>query len=213
VAVAVAPALAKGDGAARAGGHDAITLDLTGREEEALAVLARWRRDGLRTPVLVLTAGHEPGAGVRALETGADTFLPRSIAPEALLAHLRALLRLPAVRAACVLRAFDLEIDTEARLVRRGGRLIALSPREYALLELLARRQGRVVSRAEILRRLYGCEARAGSNVVEVYVRYLRTKIDLWSELPLILTRRGEGYLLRGEEDQTRRKPTRRATA
>jgi DNA-binding response OmpR family regulator len=199
-AVTVAASLAEGNAAARVGGHDVIALDLAGQEEEALGLLARWRRDGLRTPVLLLTAAGDRRAGVSGLEAGADTFLSRPTTPEVLLAHLRALLRLAGARAAAVLRAHDLEINTAAREARRGGRRLVLSPREYALLELLARRRGQVVSRAEAMQHLYGDPGELRSNVVDVYVGYLRAKVDKGFDPPLILTRWGEGYLLRGDE-------------
>jgi DNA-binding response OmpR family regulator len=102
-----------------------------------------------------------------------------------------------------LVRAFDLEIDTAAREVRRAGRDIPLSPREYALLECLARRRGRVVSRARICEHLYPGQDAGTSNVVDVFVRSLRQKIDKGFDPPLILTRRGFGYLFRGEAAPT----------
>ena len=98
-----------------------------------------------------------------------------------------------------MLRIHDLEIDTTTRIVKRRGKRILLTPREYALLKFLAERRGRVVSRALICNDLYGCHAGDMSNIVDVYVRYLRKKIDAGFEPPLILTRWGEGYLLRGD--------------
>jgi DNA-binding response OmpR family regulator len=199
-AVTLAPSLAEGDAGARSGGHDALALDLAGQEADALGLLGRWRHDGLRTPVLLLTGTGDSRAGVCGLEAGADTFLSRPATPEVLLAHLRALLRLASARAAAVLRAHDLELDTAAREVRRGGRRLVLSPREYALLELLARHPGQVITRGEAMRHLYGDRGEFRSNVVDVYVGYLRAKVDKGFDTPLILTRWGEGYLLRGDE-------------
>jgi DNA-binding response OmpR family regulator len=150
--------------------------------------------------VLLLTGAGDGCFGVRGLELGADTFLPRPTTPEVTLAHLRALLRLSGARAAAVLRAHDLEINTAAREVRRGGQRLVLSPREYALLELLARHRGQVVTREQAMRHLYGDGGEFRSNVVDVYVGYLRAKIDKGFDTPLILTRWGQGYLLRGDE-------------
>jgi DNA-binding response OmpR family regulator len=98
------------------------------------------------------------------------------------------------------LRTHDLEIDTAARVVRRRGRHVRLTPREYDLLEFLARHRGRVVSRAVIWNNLYNEYDTGTSNVIDVYIRYLRRKIDEGFETPLILTRRGAGYMLRGDE-------------
>jgi DNA-binding response OmpR family regulator len=97
------------------------------------------------------------------------------------------------------LRTHDLEIDTAARVVTRGGRRVRLTPREYALLEFLARHQGRVVSRAIIWTTLYDETDAGTSNVIDVYIRYLRRKIDRGFDPPLILTRRGVGYMLRAD--------------
>jgi DNA-binding response OmpR family regulator len=159
----------------------------------ALELLARWRRDGLAVPVLALAA--RPGAEVaQCLEAGADGCVAPPFPPREVAARLRALLR-----RGCwpVLRVYDLEVDTARRTVRRAGRLVRLTPREYALLEFLARRSGKVVTRRMIWEALYGGETENTSNVVDVYVRYLRNKIDKGFDMPLILTRYGEGYLLR----------------
>jgi DNA-binding response OmpR family regulator len=99
-----------------------------------------------------------------------------------------------------MLRIFDLEIDTAARSVKRGGQSIHLTPREYGLLEFLAFHRGRVVTRTMIWEHLYDEHDESTSNVVDVYIRYLRNKIDKGFEPPLIMTRWGEGYQLRGED-------------
>ena len=99
-----------------------------------------------------------------------------------------------------ILRAHDLEIDTATREVKRRGRHVRLTPREYDLLEFLARHRGRVVSRAVIWSNLYDEHDAGTSNVIDVYIRYLRRKIDRGHELPLILTRRGAGYMLRADD-------------
>jgi DNA-binding response OmpR family regulator len=101
-----------------------------------------------------------------------------------------------------VLRVHDLEIDTGARTARRSGRPVRLTRREYALLQFLAFHRGRVVSRAMIWEHVYDERAERTSNVVDVYIRYLRGKIDRGHDLPLILTRWGEGYMLRGEDEE-----------
>jgi DNA-binding response OmpR family regulator len=118
---------------------------------------------------------------------------------EELLARLRALIRRGHQIKDPVLRVHDLEIDTSARTVKRGGQAIHLTPREYALLQFLAYHRGKVVSRSMIWEHLYDEHDENTSNVVDVYIRYLRNKIDKGFNPPLILTRWGEGYLLRGE--------------
>jgi two-component system, OmpR family, response regulator MprA len=202
VAVAAATALAEGDAAARAGGHSAIVLALAGWEAEALGLLARWRADGLSVPVLLLT-GPEGHGGVRGLDLGADGFLPRDVTADAVLGHLRALARRAEggpVAGPAALRFHDLEIDLGTGEVRRGGRPVVLTRTEQALLRLLAGRPGQVISRQEIEEHLYGAGTQRSRATVPTCVAKLRTKIDGGAELPLILTRRGKGYLLRGDE-------------
>src|SRR5207237_3925679 len=135
------------------------------------------------------------GGGVLGLDLGADTFVPGDVPAAALLAHLRALARSARGPRATVVRADDLEIDTAAQQVRRGGRPVALTPREYAVLELLARHQGQPLSAERIAAHLYGPGAAARRSAVAGCLARLRAKIDREDEPPLILTRRGEGYL------------------
>jgi DNA-binding response OmpR family regulator len=181
--------------------HDVIVLHLVLPKEDGFSLLAGWRRAGLQAPVLVLTGREELPDKVRALDLGADDYLTKPFRVEELLARLRALARRERAGNDTVLRAYDLEINTAARSVRRAGRRIPLTAREYALLEFLALRRGRVVSRSVILEHLYDGQGGSRSNVVDVYIRYLRNKIDKGFEPPLILTRWGEGYLLRGDDE------------
>src|SRR5262249_8518332 len=127
-------------------------------------------------------------------------YLAHPFAWEELLARLRALVRRRSRTPDSVIRVRDLEIDTSVRSVQRGGKPIFLTPREYALLEFLARHRGKVVTRSTIWEPLYDEHTNNTSNVVDVYIRYLRTKIDKGASSPLILTRRGQGYLLRTDE-------------
>jgi two-component system OmpR family response regulator len=199
VAVVLAASLEWGEAAAKAGGHDAVALDLTGWEAEALDVLARWRRGGLSVPVLLLTSGADCGAGVRGLERGGDSFLNPVLGSDAVLAHLRALARRAWGQVAPpVLRVHDLEIDAGTRAARRGGREVVLTATEYALLQLLAQNRGEVCSRRRIEEHLYGSGGRRCRATVPTCVAKLRGKIDRGFDLPLVLTRRGQGYLLRG---------------
>jgi DNA-binding response OmpR family regulator len=190
----------EGDYKARSAEYDVVILDVMLPGIDGMTLLQRWRRDGLKAHVLVLTARGSTEDKVRGLDLGADDYLTKPFELEELLARLRALIRRNHQVKDPVLRAHDLEIDTTSRTVKRGGQPIHLTPREYALLEFLAYHRGKVVSRAMIWEHLYDEHDESTSNVVDVYIRYLRNKIDKGFELPLILTRWGEGYMLRGEE-------------
>jgi DNA-binding response OmpR family regulator len=136
------------------------------------------------------------------LDFGADDYLTKPFQLEELMARLRALLRRSHQVKDPMLRVFDLEIDTAARTVKRAGQTIHLTPREFALLQFLAFHRGKVVTRTMIWEHLYDEYDENTSNVVDVYIRYLRTKIDKGFDPPLILTRWGEGYMLRGPDDK-----------
>jgi len=136
---------------------------------------------------------------VQGLNLGADDYLTKPFQFEELMARLRALIRRGHQVKTPIIRVHDLEIDTAGRTVKRSGQTIHLTPREFALLQFLAFHQGKVVTRSMIWEHLYDDQDENTSNVVDVYIRYLRTKIDKDFDPPLILTRWGEGYLLRGE--------------
>jgi DNA-binding response OmpR family regulator len=191
----------EGDYKARGASYDVIVLDLMLPKKDGLTLLREWRRDGMATHVLCLTAKDTTEDKVRGLDIGADDYLTKPFQLEELLARLRALIRRQHQVKDPIIRIFDLELDTAARTVRRGGQAIHLTPREYALLQFLAFHRGKVVTRSMIWEHLYDEHDENTSNVVDVYIRYLRTKIDKGFETPLIMTRWGEGYLLRGESD------------
>jgi DNA-binding response OmpR family regulator len=184
---------------ARGAEYDVIILDVMLPHEDGMSLLTRWRRDGMETHVLMLTARGELEEKVKGLDTGADDYMTKPYKLEELLARVRALIRRRHAVKNPVLRVHDLEIDTTARTVTRGGKSIKLTPREYGLLEFLAFHRGKVVTRSMIWEHLYDEQDESTSNVVDVYIRYLRNKIDKDFEPPLILTRWGEGYLLRGD--------------
>ena len=180
--------------------YDVIILDIMLPKEDGLSLLKRWRKAGLRAHVLVLTARDRMEDKVRGLDTGADDYLTKPFQLEELLARLRALIRRGHQVKTPVMSIHDLEIDTATRTVQRGGKAIALTPREYSLLEFLAFHRGQVVTRSMIWEHLYDEQDENTSNVVDVYIRYLRNKIDKGFATPLIMTRWGEGYLLRGDD-------------
>src|SRR6516162_2785361 len=200
-AVDVAADGEEGDYKARTAEYDVIILDLMLPKEDGLSLLQRWRRDGIKTHVLVLTARGSIEDKVKGLDLGADDYLTKPFELEELLARLRALIRRRHQVKDPVLRVHDLEIDTAARTVKRAGQSIYLTPREYALLEFLAFHQGKVATRSMIWEHLYDEQDENTSNVVDVYIRYLRNKIDKGFEPPLIQTRWGEGYLLRSSDE------------
>lgn len=191
----------EGDFKAQSADYDVIILDLMLPKEDGLSLLQRWRRKGMNTHVLVLTARSGIDDKVKGLNLGADDYLTKPFELEELLARLRALVRRGHQIKDPILRVHDLEIDTAAHTVKRGGQPIHLTPREYALLQFLAFHRGQVVSRSMIWEHLYNEEDENTSNVVDVYIRYLRNKIDKGFEPSLILTRWGEGYLLRDDKD------------
>ena len=192
---------ATGDGAeglwyAENHAYDAIVLDLMLPGLSGHELLQRLRRAGNPVAVLVLTARDTVDDRVAGLDLGADDYLVKPFAFAELAARIRAMIRRRHERPDPVLRVADLEVDTVARTVRRGGRAIALSAREYALLEYLAHRPGQIVSRTELWEHAYDFAAEPGSNVVDVHVSHLRRKLDDGADRPLIHTRRGLGYVL-----------------
>jgi DNA-binding response OmpR family regulator len=168
-----------------------------------LTLLKEWRQHGINIHILVLTAKDAVDDKVTGLDLGADDYLTKPFQLEELMARLRALLRRSHQVKDPLLRVFDLEIDTAARTVKRAGQVIHLTPREFALLQFLAFHRGKVVTRTMIWEHLYDEYDENTSNVVDVYIRYLRTKIDKGFDPPLILTRWGEGYMLRGPDDKS----------
>jgi DNA-binding response OmpR family regulator len=187
------------DPSVRTHSHDAVVLDLPLCRHDALDWLRKWREGGTRTPVLALLPPDKMSERIAMLDGGADGILTKPFEVDELLARLRALLRRSSPNKTPVHRVYDLEIDPNSRTVKRGGRNIRLTPREFALLQFLAHHRGKVVSRSMIFEHLYDQNTENNSNVVDVFIRYLRTKIDQGFEPRLILTRWGKGYLLRGE--------------
>ena len=179
--------------------YDALVLDIMLPKLDGLALLQRLRKQGRRTHVLLLTAKDTVPDRVRGLELGADDYLVKPFALEELLARVKALCRRAYGSKETRLVIGDLGIDTAARKVSRAGHAITLQPREYALLEYLARRCGQVVTRTEIEQHIYGGEVERMSNAVDSAICSLRQKLGERGSAPLIHTRRGLGYELAAE--------------
>ncbi len=181
------------------GSYDAVVLDVMLPERDGFDVLKQIRKAGNIVPVLMLTARSGVDDRVRGLDLGADDYLPKPFEFKELLARLRAITRRPAVEPQDLLRVADLEMDPRRHEVRRAGKLVDLSAREFALLEYLLRRKGLVLTRAMILDHVWAStyDYDGGSNLVEVYVNFLRKKVDAGHPVKLIHTVRGSGYVLR----------------
>lgn len=185
-----------GRDAALAEPPDAVILDVSLPGLDGLAVCRAIRARGLRMPIVMLTARDAVPDRVAGLEAGADDYVLKPFAFEELLARLRTHLRRSGV-AAGPLRVADLVVDPDAHSAIRAGRPIELSAQEFALLELLARHVGQVLTRDRILEHVWGYDAEPSSNVVDLYVHYLRRKVDHGFDAPLIHTVRGVGYVMR----------------
>jgi len=187
------------DAKARVGNYDVIILDLMLPVINGLTLLKGWRKDGFTFHILILTAMGSLTDKVQGLNLGADDYLSKPFELSELLARVRALVRRGHQAKDPVLRIHDLEIDTGAKSVRRAGKEIYLTPREFSLLRFLCYHRGKVVSRSMVWEHLYDENDDNTSNVVDVYIRYLRNKIDKHFTPPLILTRWGEGYMIKGD--------------
>lgn len=181
--------------------YDALILDIGLPEIDGLSLLRTLRRKGSDTPVLMLTARRELKDKVAGLEMGADDYIPKPFDFPELLARVRSAIRRSKGKPSPIITVGDLSIDSNARLVRRGERTIALSAKEYNFLEYLAMNRNRVVSRSELIEHMYDTEYDFDSNIVDVYVSYLRNKIDKGWDKKLIHTVRGAGYVLTEERE------------
>ncbi len=173
-----------------------VILDIMLPGLDGVGVLKEIRHSGSRVPIVMLTARDTTLDKVHSLDIGADDYITKPFDIEELLARIRALLR--RAEGEEILRVADLEVNTATREVRRGEREIDLTTREYELLEFMARNPRRVLSREFLLSRVWGQEFGVTTNVVEVYIAYLRKKVDEPGERHLIHTIRGAGYALKG---------------
>jgi two-component system response regulator MprA len=176
---------------------DLILLDVMLPGLDGLEVTRRLRQAGDNVPILMLTARDAVPDRVAGLEVGADDYLVKPFAPEELVARVKALLRRGQTERAEVLRYADLELDTGTRLAHRGTREIELSPTEYELLALFLRRPRQVLTREVIMDRVWGLDFEGSTNVMEVYIGYLRAKLEADGEPRLIHTVRGVGYVMK----------------
>ena len=179
--------------------YDAILLDIMMPKADGFQVLTALRSSRKETPVLFLTARDAIEDRVRGLDSGACDYLVKPFSLEELAARVRAALRTAHGKSTNILTVGDLMLDSGTKSVTRGGRSIELSAKEYALLEYLMLNQGIVLSREKIENHIWNFDYEGGTNVVDVYISYLRKKIDEGQELRLIHTVRGRGYVLREE--------------
>ena len=179
--------------------YDILILDWMMPGETGVEACSRLRRDGYEKAILMLTARDSVEDRVTGLDAGADDYLVKPFAFDELLARIRVLLRRSAGSVSNVYTLADLTVDCDARTVKRGETNISLSAKEFAILEYLIRNSGIVLSRERISNHIWNYDYEGGSNIVDVYIRYLRKKIDDGFEKKLIHTVRGVGYVLREE--------------
>ncbi|MDR3602506.1 MAG: response regulator transcription factor [Desulfosporosinus sp.] len=183
--------------------YDLILLDIMLPEINGIEVLRRIRQS-MSTPIIILTALDEITDKVMGLDTGADDYITKPFVIEELLARIRAALRKNGLNKndVSLLKIFDLELDIDRHETKRAGQAIDLTKKEYDLLEYLIRNKGLVLTRNKIIEKVWGFEFVGDTNVVDVYIRYLRIKIDEGYEQKLIQTIRGVGYCIREGKDE-----------
>jgi two-component system copper resistance phosphate regulon response regulator CusR len=181
--------------------YDLVVLDLMLPGLSGIEVLKRIRRQGSQVPVLILTARAGTAEKVENFEAGADDYLTKPFAFDELLVRVKALLRRGSPDRSSLLRIGDLEIDRQRQQARRGGKRIELTPKEYSLLEYLAANAGRVMSRTMIIEHVWDESFQGLTNIVDVYVRHLRSKVDEQNPKKLIRTVRGVGYSISDEAE------------
>lgn len=182
--------------------YDVIVSDITLPGISGLQLCTNLRTQGIRTPILLLTALSDTDDKIAGLEAGADDYLPKPFEFRELVARVKALARRPvtSVRQENVLRFADIELDLNTKKVTRTGKEISLTPREFALLDFFLRNPGKVLSKIEIAEKVWDLNFDTGTNVIEVYVNYLRNKLDKGFDKKLLHTLFGQGYVLREED-------------
>lgn len=177
--------------------YDALVLDIMMPKLDGISVLQRLRKEGNTVPVLLLTAKDSIEDRVTGLDAGADDYLVKPFAFEELLARLRVLLRKPVTEKSNILKVADLSLHMDTHQVFRSGKELRLSSKEYSLLHYMMQNAGIVLSRDKLEQHVWDYDFSGGSNVIDVYIRYLRKKIDEGYEKKLIHTVRGHGYVLK----------------
>lgn len=180
--------------------YDGVIMDVMLPEMDGFHVLKRVREKGIQTPVLFLTARNQTEDIIQGLDMGADDYMGKPFVLKELLARIRVMTRKKLEVRENIYRCGDLVLDCNEHSAKRGDKTIELSPKEYALLLYLMRNQNQVLSRAQIEANIWDFEYNGYSNVVDVYIRYLRKKIDEGFEFKMIQTIRGVGYLLKSQE-------------
>jgi heavy metal response regulator len=181
--------------------YDLIILDLMLPKMDGLSLCRKLRQEKKTAPILILTVRDSIKDKVTGLDSGADDYLTKPFAFEELIARCRALLRKRDGQATTKLQVADLEMDLRGHKVSRGGQEIALTPKEFAMLEYLMRNEGIVVTRTMISEHVWDIHFDTFTNIIDVYISYLRNKIDASHKKPLIHTLRGKGYLLKDSKD------------
>ena len=189
----------QGEQLALGGSYDLIVLDILLPKKDGVTVLKNLRSNQITTPVLMLTAKSSTEDKVDGLDSGADDYLTKPFAFAELLARVRSLLRRGATDKSTILRVGDLQLDTVAHRARRGENLIELTGKEYALLEYFMRNVDRVLTRTIISEHIWNYNFDTGTNVVDVYINHLRSKVDDGYDKKLLHTVRGVGYVLKDE--------------
>lgn len=179
--------------------YDVIVLDIMLPGRDGLSVLRQWRQQHHATPVLLLSARGEVNERVEGLDAGADDYLPKPFALVELAARVRALSRRGSENKSAVLRVADLTLDTVTHQAERAGRKIELTAREYRLLEFLMHSAGRLCGRMMLLEKVWDYDFDPGTNLVDVYIKRLREKVDAEFEPKLLHTVRGTGYVMKEE--------------
>ncbi|PRY74542.1 response regulator transcription factor [Alkalibacterium olivapovliticus] len=181
--------------------YDAIILDIMLPKIDGIELMKRIRSQKKDTPVIMLTAKDSTEDRVKGLDSGADDYLIKPFAFDELLARIRVLLRRHTGQTSNTMTLADLVLDTDKKTVKRGEQAIILSSKEYAILEYMMHNQGIVLSRDKIEQHIWNYDYVGGSNIVDVYIRYLRVKIDKDAPRKLIHTVRGMGYVMREDHD------------
>lgn len=182
--------------------YDGVILDIMMPGADGLEVLRQMRQRGDRTPVMFLTARDSIDDRVKGLDAGATDYLIKPFSFKELMARIRVMTREKYGESSNLLQVADLSMDTASGEVKRSGRSIELSSKEYSMLKYLMMNKGVVLSRERIENHVWNYDYEGGTNVVDVYIRYLRRKIDEGEEEKLIQTVRGRGYVIRGEESR-----------